>query len=336
MPVDAEVLGAEPGQVEQVADQPVQSARLGRARSRPTGRTSAPVVTPSASDSANPVIAVSGVRSSWDTESRNSRCRPSLVASAADSRVDRVGHLGYLGRALRRQPDVRGGRGPGRGRLPRPGAAVGPAGGPAACRRPRRPRGRPAARARSGRLPAGRSWRRTARWASTMPPPVVGRASTSGRVPPTSRVSDSDRPPTTAARSAPVSARAARPVGRAAGGPRRPRVMNAKSIPSAVQLAAGDAAGSPPGLPEAPVRVAASAAASASVGQPCGGRPRRRPVRTRPSETRPATSTATAATAVVTRAIRAASVPRGRLPAAEQPVGRPRPGRGGGHGVSTE
>ena len=52
---------------------------------RPAGATSAPVTTPSANDSAKPRIAVSGVRSSCDTDSRNSRCLPSLRASASAS-----------------------------------------------------------------------------------------------------------------------------------------------------------------------------------------------------------------------------------------------------------
>ena len=55
--------------------------------------------TPSASASAYPRMVDSGVRSSCETDSRNSRSRPSLVCNAAPSWLSAVGQLGGLGRA---------------------------------------------------------------------------------------------------------------------------------------------------------------------------------------------------------------------------------------------
>ena len=132
------------------------AGRVGRLRpawSRPTGRTSSPVVTPSASDSAKPVIAVSGVRSSCDTDSRKSRCRPSLVLQSSGQRVERVGDFGYLGRPLRRPAARRGRRRPDRAPPRRRAAAAGPTAGRAALPPPRQQRGRPAGPASCAREP---------------------------------------------------------------------------------------------------------------------------------------------------------------------------------------
>ena len=103
--VEPEVLRAEPGQVEQVADQPVQPVRLGE--HGPAGRPHVlRVPTPSASASAYPFIAVSGVRSSW----RDGQQELPLTALAGGQRraepVDRLRHLGHLGRSLRLHPYV--------------------------------------------------------------------------------------------------------------------------------------------------------------------------------------------------------------------------------------
>ena len=66
-------------------------------RIAPTSRASSGGTVPSASPSAYPRTAVSGVRSSWETESRNRRWRSSLVVSAASSWPSALRHVGHLG-----------------------------------------------------------------------------------------------------------------------------------------------------------------------------------------------------------------------------------------------
>ena len=129
------------------------------------GAPSAPT-TPSASASAYPRMVVSGVRSSCETDSRNSRCRPSLVWQGGGEVVERGGQLGRLGRRRCRPAGSTGrrrraGRPRPRPRADRPGqpnrASSAPASTPA--EQPgeqRRATGRPSRPARgAGARPAG-------------------------------------------------------------------------------------------------------------------------------------------------------------------------------------
>ena len=148
----------QPGQVEQVADQPVEPAapRPGSCGRRPPGRARCRRPAPRPS----PLIEVSGVRRSCDTDSRKSR---SAAAGPLQRRRHGVDRRGPAGPARRRRA----------ARLGDPGGEVAP--GDAVGWRPRRGQ-RPGQR-------AGQPAARPARPAAPWPP---RRPRTSARPPPTS------------------------------------------------------------------------------------------------------------------------------------------------------
>ena len=102
---EARLVGAEPREVEQVTDEPLEPARLGE-HDPPTRAVSSGGTTPLARDSAYPLMPVSGVRRSCDTESRKSRWRPSERVSELGQGVEGARDLGHLGRPLDRDSDV--------------------------------------------------------------------------------------------------------------------------------------------------------------------------------------------------------------------------------------
>ena len=183
-------------------------------------------------------------------------------------RVERVGDLGDLGRSLRRRP----GR---RGRRRRAGARS------CAARRSGRASSRasstPASAATARPISSDSAIRRTASpaneasetdWASTTPPTVAGRASTSVRTPPTSRVSDIDRPATTCRPLGLGQRPAGQPVGRAAAGRAGPGEEGEVDL-ERVELVAG-------ALPaERDRSVAEPAAAAGALGRGVGQRGQR-------------------------------------------------------------